>query len=88
MTASHNNLKRMIHRKPTVIQIKAEDDIQDMQTSGRLGSMMTPLQPVKNRAQNIRKMQMDGNSPLRSPYHSEMSNELVNGGRDDVVEEL
>lgn len=48
----------MIYRKPTVIQIKAEDDIQDIQPPGRQSSQMTPSQPIRNKIQDIRQIQL------------------------------
>lgn len=60
----------MIYRKPTVIQIKAEDDMQDIQPPARLSSQMTPSQPGRNKIQDIRQGQLDRNSPGHSPYSS------------------
>ena len=78
----------MIYRKPTVIQIKAEDDIQDIQPPGRQSSQMTPSQPVRGKIQDIRQMQMERNSPGHSPYSSELFNALISSIRDDVPEDL
>lgn len=58
----------MIYRKPTVIQIKAEDDMQDIQPPTRQSSQMTPSQTVRNKIQDIRQMQLDRSSPGHSPY--------------------
>lgn len=44
----------MIYRKPTVIQIKAEEDMQDIQPPARQSSQMTPSQPVRTRLQDLR----------------------------------
>jgi len=61
----------MIYRKPTVIQIKAEDDMQDIQQPARQSSQMTPSQPIRNKMiQDIRQMHMDRNSSGHSPYSS------------------
>lgn len=65
---SYNNLNSMIYRKPTVIQIKAEDDMQDIQPPARQSSQMTPSQTVRNKIQDIRQMQLDRSSPGHSPY--------------------
>ncbi len=59
----------MIYRKPTVIQIKAEDDMQDMQSMPQQSSQMTP-QPIRNKMGDIRQTQLDRNSPGHSPYSS------------------
>lgn len=48
----------MIYRKPTVIQIKAEDDIQDIQPPARQSSQMTPSQPIRGKIQDIRQLQI------------------------------
>lgn len=60
----------MIYRKPTIIQIKAEDDMQDIQQPARLSSQMTPSQPFRSKVHDIRQLQMDRNSPGHSPYSS------------------
>lgn len=44
----------MIYRKPTVINIKAEEDMQDIQPPARQSSQMTPSQPVRTRLQDLR----------------------------------
>ena len=44
----------MIYRKPTVINIKAEEDMQDIQVPARQSSQMTPSQPVRTRLQDLR----------------------------------
>lgn len=72
----------MIYRKPTVIQIKAEDDMQDIQPPARLSSQMTPSQPVRNKLQDIRQGPMDRSSPGHSPYSSELFNALISSIRD------
>jgi hypothetical protein len=41
----------MIFRKPTVIQIKAEEDMQDIQPSNRNSAQFTPNNPLKGRLQ-------------------------------------
>jgi hypothetical protein len=41
----------MIFRKPTVIQIKAEEDMQDIQPSNRNSAQLTPNNPLKGRLQ-------------------------------------
>jgi hypothetical protein len=74
----------MIHRKPTVIQIKAEDDMQDIQPPIRQNTQMTPSQPIRNKPQNIRQIQMDRNTLVHSPYNSEIFNALISGNRDDI----
>jgi hypothetical protein len=76
----------MIHRRPTVIQIKAEDDIHDIQPPTKQSSQMTPSSPVRNKIQNIRQMQMDRSSPAHSPYSSEIYNALISSIRDEVPE--
>lgn len=48
----------MIFRKPTVIQIKAEEDMQDITPSNRNSSQFTPNNPLKGRLQELRN-QMD-----------------------------
>jgi hypothetical protein len=74
----------MIYRKPTVIQIKAEDDIQDIQPPARQSSQMTPSQPTRSKIQDIKQVQLDRNSPGHSPYSSELFNALISSIRDDV----
>lgn len=37
----------MIFRKPTVIQIKAEEDMQDIQPNNRNSGQYTPSNPIK-----------------------------------------
>lgn len=44
----------MIYRKPTTIQIKAEEDMQDIQPPPRQSSQMTPTQPIRNRLQDLK----------------------------------
>lgn len=73
----------MIYRKPTVIQIKAEDDIQDIQPPARQSSQMTPSQPIRNKIHDIRQIQLDRNSPGHSPYSSELFNALISSIRDE-----
>jgi len=41
----------MIFRKPTVIQIKAEEDMQDIQPPVRSSNQFTPNNPIKGRLQ-------------------------------------
>ena len=41
----------MIFRKPTVIQIKAEEDMQDIQPVNRNSGQFTPSNPMKGRLQ-------------------------------------
>jgi hypothetical protein len=72
----------MIYRKPTVIQIKAEDDMQDMQPLPQQSSQMTPSQPIRSKIGDIRQMQLDRNSPGHSPYSSELFNALISNIRD------
>ena len=48
----------MIFRKPTVIQIKAEEDMQDIQPPNKNPSQFTPSNPLKGRLQELRN-QMD-----------------------------
>lgn len=76
----------MIYRKPTVIQIKAEDDMQDIQQTSRQNSQMTPSQSVRNKFLDIRQIQMDRNSSGHSPYSSELFNSLIGNIRDEVPE--
>ena len=50
----YNILNSMIYRKPTVINIKAEEDMQDIQPPARQSSQMTPSQPIRTRLQDLR----------------------------------
>lgn len=61
----------MIYRKPTVIQIKAEDDMQDIQQPLRQSSTLTPSQPMRDKMiKDIRQLHMERNSSGHSPYSS------------------
>ncbi len=44
----------MIYRKPTVINIKAEEDMQDVQPIIKQSSIMTPSNNFKGRNQDLR----------------------------------
>ena len=44
----------MIYRKPTVIQIKAEEDMQDIQPANKNNMQFTPNNPVRGRFQELR----------------------------------
>ena len=63
----------MIFRKPTVIQIKAEEDMQDIQPPNRNTNQFTPSNPLKGKLQDLRN-QMDIE---RNPHHSPYSNDLL-----------
>ena len=56
----------MIYRKPTVINIKAEEDMQDIQPPARQSSQMTPSQPVRTRLQDLRYVFCDSDK-LQAP---------------------
>ena len=63
----------MIYRKPTVIQIKAEEDMQDIQPASRSSVQFTPINPVKGRFQELRhQMEMERPSFNHSPYNNDM----------------
>ena len=79
----------MIYRKPTVIQIKAEEDMQDIQPPTKQSSQMTPSNPIRNRLQDLRhQMEMERGSSGHSPYNTELFNALVSSIRDDLPEDL
>lgn len=44
----------MIYRKPTVINIKAEEDMQDVQPVIKQSSIMTPSNSFRGRNQDLR----------------------------------
>ena len=59
----------MIFRKPTVIQIKAEEDMQDIQPANRNSGQFTPNNPLKGRLQELRnQMDIERNSHNQSQY--------------------
>ena len=63
----------MIFRKPTVIQIKAEEDMQDIQTPQRNSNQFTPSNPLKGRLQELRnQMDIERNSNHDSPYSNDL----------------
>ena len=69
----------MIYRKPTVIQIKAEEDIQDVQ-SIKSSTLMTPNNNFKGRHDsNSSQMDVPGFSggQRQSPYASELFNSYL-----------
>ena len=73
----------MIYRKPTIIQIKAEEDMQDIQPPNRQSSQMTPSNPIRNRLADLRhQMEMDRTSTNQSPYNAELFNALLSNIRD------
>lgn len=75
----------MIYRKPTTIQIKAEEDMQDIQPPARQSSQMTPAQPLRSRLQDLRhQMEIERNSP----YSAELYNALISNIRDDLPDHL
>lgn len=76
----------MIFRKPTVIQIKAEEDMQDIQPANKSNSQIAPNNVVnKGRLQEIRnQMEIERNSQGQSPYSSELFNNLMSNIRDSV----
>jgi hypothetical protein len=76
----------MIFRKPTVIQIKAEEDMQDIQTNQKGSTQLTPSNPIKGRLQDIRN-QMDIERNPQSPYSSDqLYQSLMSNMRDDIDE--
>lgn len=64
----------MIYRKPTVINIKAEEDMQDMQPVIKQSSIMTPSNNFKGRNQDLRNQMELERISIRgqSPYTSEL----------------
>ena len=63
----------MIFRKPTVIQIKAEEDMQDIQPPNRSSAQFTPNNPLKGRLQELRnQMDVERNSHNQSPYTNDL----------------
>ncbi len=63
----------MIFRKPTVIQIKAEEDMQDIQPTNRNSGQFTPNNPLKGRLQELRnQMDIERNSHNQSPYTNDL----------------
>ena len=77
----------MIYRKPTVIQIKAEEDMQDIQPANRQTSQIPPTNPLRSRLQDIRQ-EIERGSPGRSPYNSELFNTLLSNIRDEIPDDL
>jgi hypothetical protein len=78
----------MIFRKPTVIQIKAEEDMQDIQPSSRNSGQFTPNNPLKGRLQELRnQMDIERNSNNQSPYTNDLLYQsLMSNIRDDAEE--
>lgn len=76
----------MIFRKPTVIQIKAEEDMQDIQPSNR-SAQLTPNNPLKGKLQELRN-QMDIERPhSHSPYSNDLLYQsLMSNIRDEADE--
>jgi hypothetical protein len=74
----------MIFRKPTVIQIKAEEDMQDIQPVNK-GPQFTPINPIKGKLQELRN-QMDIERPhSHSPYSNDLLYQsLMNNIRDEA----
>jgi hypothetical protein len=66
----------MIYRRPTVINIKAEEDMQDVQPIIKQSSIMTPSNNIKGRLQEFRnQMELERVSVQgQSPYTSELFN--------------
>jgi len=63
----------MIFRKPTVIQIKAEEDMQDIQPPNRNSNQFTPSNPLKGRLQELRnQMDIERNPHNQSPYSNDL----------------
>lgn len=78
----------MIYRKPTIINIKAEEDMQDVQPIIKQSSIMTPSNNIKGRLQDFRnqmeieRLSMQGQSPYTSePFGSYFRNDTSN---DDI----
>ena len=70
----------MIFRKPTVIQIKAEEDMQDIQPPNRNNPIFTPSNPLKGRLQELRnQMDIERGSHQHSPYSNDLYNTLLMG---------
>lgn len=63
----------MIFRKPTVIQIKAEEDMQDIQPPNKNPGQLTPSNPLKGRLQELRnQMDIERSSHNHSPYSNDL----------------
>lgn len=63
----------MIFRKPTLIQIKAEEDMQDIQPINRNTPQFTPNNPFKGKLQELRnQMEIERNSNSQSPYANDL----------------
>jgi hypothetical protein len=63
----------MIFRKPTVIQIKAEEDMQDIQPPNKNNTVFTPNNPMKGRIQELRnQMDIERSSINQSPYSNDL----------------
>ena len=64
----------MIYRRPTVINIKAEEDMQDVQPIIKQSSIMTPTNNLRGRNQDFRnQMELERVSLQgQSPYTSEL----------------
>ena len=75
----------MIFRKPTVIQIKAEEDMQDIQPPNRNPGQFTPSNPLKGRLQEMRnQMDIERSNHTHSPYNNSdlLYQSLMNNNRD------
>ncbi len=76
----------MIYRKPTVISIKAEEDMQDIQQTQNTYLEMTPNNQFKNRLEDRRnQMDIERSSNSQSPYSVELFNQILSNIREDHV---
>jgi len=78
----------MIFRKPTVIQIKAEEDMQDIQPPNRSLAQFTPSNPLKGRLQELRnQMDIERSGNSHSPYSNDLLYQsLMSNIRDEADE--
>ena len=76
----------MIFRKPTVIQIKAEEDMQDIQPPQRNNNQFTPNNPLKGKIPDLRnQMDIERNSHHHSPYSNDLLYQsLISNIRDEA----